>query len=123
LGNLETYIETEVPFQSLQRLNEKLGLHLMHLFSKSNTISANPDNPTIFATSTNHILPQGEKVLNILTWQEEIIPIDIHVQTQTIASGYLEGNIFKGEFKAILIYKEYNNSLVGLQGDFRVHLA
>jgi len=122
-GKLEAYIETEVPFQSLQQLNEKLGLHIMRLFSESNTISLDPDNPTIFAASTNNILPQGEKVLNFLTGQETSFPMNIHVQTETTASGYLEGNIFKGEFKAILIYKEYNNLQVSLQGDFRVHLA
>ncbi len=32
-GNLEAYIETEVPFQSLQTLNEKLGLHSLRLLT------------------------------------------------------------------------------------------
>ena len=121
-GKLEAYIDTVVPFQSLQRLNEKLGLHFMRLFSESNTISVDPAKPTVFTASTNHILPQGEKVLNLLTWQEVPLPINIQVQTQTTASGHLEGNIFRGEFNALLIYRE-TNTQVGLKGSFQVHLA
>jgi len=121
-GKLEVYIETLVPFQGLQRLNEKLGLHFMRLFSESNTISVDRDKPTVFTASTNHILPQGEKVLDFTKGQEMLILKNIHVQTQTAASGYLKGNIFQGEFKALLIYLE-TNSQVGLNGDFRVQLA
>jgi len=121
-GKLEAYIETVVPFQSLQRLNEKLGLHSVRLFSESNIVSVNPGAPTEFAASTNNILPQGEKVLNLLTWQEMPFPMNINTQTKTKASGYLEGNIFHGEFDVLIIYKEINFE-VGLNGDFRVHLA
>ncbi len=121
-GKLEAYIETEVPFQSLQNLNEKLGLHFMRLFSDSSSVSVDIGKPTVFSSTTNHILPKGEKVLNLATWKEVPLPMNIHVQTQTTASGHLEGNIFQGEFNAIFTYHEYNLQ-VGLNGGFRIHLA
>lgn len=121
-GKLEAYIETEVPFQALQRLNEKLGLHFMHLFSDSNSVSVDIGKPTVFTSSTNHILPQGEKALNLATWQEVPLPMNIQVQTQTTASGHLKGKVFQGKFEAILTYHEIDLQ-VGLNGDFQVHLA
>ena len=50
------------------------------------------------------------------------LPINIHAQTKTNASGHLDGNIFHGEFDALIIYGGINFK-VGLNGEFRVHLA
>lgn len=121
-GQLEVYIQTEIPFQPLQRLNERLGLDSMHLLSESDTISEDTDDPTVFTSSTEHILPKGEMVLDLSTWQEVPFPMNMHVQTQTTASGYLKGKVFQGKFEAILTYNEVDLQ-VGLNGDFQVHLA
>jgi hypothetical protein len=121
-GKLEVYIQTEVPFQSLQRLNERLGLDSMRLLSESNTISMDADKPIVFTSSTDHILPQGEMILDISTWQEKPLAMNMHVQTQTTASGHLKGKVFQGKFEAILTYHEINFK-IGLNGDFQAHLA
>jgi hypothetical protein len=101
-GSLEAYIETQVPFQSFQRLNEKLGLHSMRLFSESKTISVDPEDRTVFKTTTNHILLQGEMALDLTSWLEVPFPLNIQVQTQSLAAGYLEGSTFQGTFNALL---------------------
>jgi hypothetical protein len=121
-GKLEAYIKADVPFQSLQRLNEKLGLNSMNLVSESNTLSTDNNKLTVFTSSTNHILPKGEMVLNILTWQEEPFPMTIHVQALTSASGFLNGKVFQGTFEATLIYQE-TNFKISSRGDFEAHLA
>ena len=121
-GQHVTYLETEVPFQSLQKLNEKLGLHSMQMFSETDSLSINPDNPTVFTSTTNHILPKGEVVLDLTTWKETQIPMNLSVQAQTTAMGVLEENIFSGEFKAILTYHEVGINLE-MNGAFRVHLS
>lgn len=66
-GKLEAYIQTDVQVQSLQRLNEQLGLDSMRMFSESDTISENIDNPVVFTSSTSHILPQGAMVLQAIS--------------------------------------------------------
>ena len=122
VGKLEAYIQTDIPFQSLQRLNEKLGLDSMRLISESDTISEDADNPVVFTSSSTHILPQGEMVLNLSTWQEAPLPMTYHVQTQTTVLGHLKGKVFQGKFEAILTYQEIN-SQIGLKGDFQADLA
>ncbi len=121
-GKLEVYIETMVPFQSLQRLNEKLGLHSLRLTSESESVSCDPERPTIFASVTDHILPQGEMVLDLTTWRESPFPINMNVNTQTRAVGYLESNTFQGEFEGLLAYQEIGLQ-VSMTGEFNVHLA
>lgn len=121
-GKLEVYIETQVPYQSLQKLNEKLGLHSSRLTSEDEIISNDPNNPSVFSSLTDHIIPQGEMILDLTTWQEQPFPMNVTVQTQTIASGFLDGSKFTGQFKAILFYREFNIK-VALDGTFDTHLA
>lgn len=121
-GKLETYIETQAPYQALQKLNEKLGLHSSRLFSDHDCVSTNPKIPTVFSATTSHIIPKGELVLDLSTWQEIPFPINMGIQAQTIATGYLEGNIFQGRFQALLNYQKVGLQ-VGMDGSFNVHLA
>ncbi len=120
-GKLEAYIHVDVPIKQLQSLNEKLGLDKMFLLSESSAISVDDARPTVFASNSNHILPQGVMMLNLETWQEVSLPININVQTQTKASGYLQGLVFHGKFEAILTYQEPNLKFE-LDGNFEIHL-
>ena len=121
-GCLEAFIETQVPFQSLQRLNEKLGLHSLRLFSESKDVSVDPQNPTTFSATTNHILPQGEMVLDLMTWREVPIPQNWRLETKSSAVGILDGYWFHGAFVTILIYQDLGLKL-SMNGEFRVHLG
>ncbi len=121
-GTLNAYIETQVPFQSLQKLNEKLGLHSLCLTSESTSVSDNPEQPTEFKSITQHMLPQGETVLDLTTWSETVIPINIEVITETRATGHLEGNTFKGEFIGIISYQNVGIQ-INMEGEFNVHLS
>jgi hypothetical protein len=121
-GRLEVYVETMVPFQSLQKLNERLGLHSLRLKSDDLSLSIDPAYPSRFASTTSHILPKGETVLDLTTWRELPFPMNMNVETQTIAAGYLGGHVFQGDFQALLLYKEIGLR-VGLEGSFRLHLS
>ena len=61
-GKLEAYIETTVPFRSMQLLNEKLGLHSLSLLSESESLSCDRSKPTCFGGSRRYVLPRGESV-------------------------------------------------------------
>ena len=121
-GRLEVYVETMVPFQPLQKLNERLGLHSLHSVSDDRALSIDAAHPSRFASTTSHILPKGEMGLDLMTWQEVPFPMNMNVRTQTTAVGYLEGHVFQGEFQAILIFQDMGFEL-GLEGGFRLHLS
>jgi hypothetical protein len=61
-------------------------------------------------------------ILDLTTWQEQPFPQNVTVQTETIASGWLDGKKFTGQFQAILFYQEFNIK-VTLDGTFSTHLA
>ncbi len=121
-GDLEVYIETMVPFQSLQKLNEKLGLHSLRLLAKSEALSCNPEEPTVFSSSMSHILPEGEMVLDLTSWKEIPFPMNMNINTQTTAIGTLVGNVFQGKFEAIIKYREVDLE-VEMVGEFSVRVA
>jgi len=51
-GKLEAHIEALVPFQSLQRLNEKLSLHTIQVTSEDTTLSNDGSIQTFFSGET-----------------------------------------------------------------------
>jgi len=101
-------------------LNERLGLDLLTLTSKEDVLSEDPDSPTTFLSSTQHVLPKGEMILVLTTWEEAPLPFNIHVQTHTKAVGFLKQQELKGQFEEDLLYEELNLR-VGISGSFRVH--
>ena len=121
-GQLEAYLETLVPFQSLQKLNQKLGLHTIQVTSEDGVISSDASKPTIFSGESKHILPQGEMALDLNSWSEAPLPMNILVCTKTIASGVLSDHVFCGHFQAILNYMTTGLN-IDLKGTFRMHLA
>lgn len=121
-GNLNIFLETVVPFQSLQRLNERLGLHTLSLRSEKDVLSEDPDRPTVFSATTQHVLPKGEMILDLMSWEEEPFPFNVLVRVYTKTAGVLKNHDFVGWFEAALHYEELE-SQVGMSGSFRVHLA
>lgn len=121
-GCLGAFIVTSVPFQSLQKLNEKLGLNILRLFSDDSMISTDISKQTVFSAVTNHVLPQGEKILDLMSWQEVPLPLTLHVETETTAAGVLDGKRFIGDFTALITYKEIDFKFSS-QGSFSIYLG
>jgi hypothetical protein len=76
----------------------------------------------VFSATKEIIFPQGEKVLNMQTWQEIVLPINMTISAQSTASGVLYGNKFKGNFAVVFIVKEAP-SRIEMIGDFEVNVA
>lgn len=121
-GRMEAHVETLVPFQSLQELNQRLGLHSMILRSEDKAISSDPARPTRFHSIREVILPQGEKVLNLTIWQKQSLPCNIPVRAETTGIGALQGHTFSGQFRGRLDYPSLNLK-IAVDGSFQVHLS
>lgn len=121
-GFLKAYLWTRVPYQSLQELNEKLGLDQMLLISASTVVSANPSQPTLFESEKQTILPKGMVALNMMDWSNFELPMNVSVVLKTRTAGYLAGTVFKGEFFASVSYLEWASN-ISLDGVFELQLA
>lgn len=121
-GRLQAEIDTTVPFTSLQELNKKLGLNSMILHSPDSVISIDSAEPTIFSSSRECVLPQGTKSLNLMTWQDTILPMTVVTQVETKAAGILENGVFHGEFVATVTYKGLGHT-IAIQGKFDIKLS
>lgn len=121
-GSLEAHLWSLVPFQSLQELNEKLGLDQMRLTSASTVLSTDPSQPSVFENERRTILPKGMVSLNLMDWTEVEIPMNVTAVVQTRAAGYLAGTAFTGGFFASITYVEWALNIT-LEGAFELQLA
>lgn len=121
-GTLEAHLWSLVPFQSLQKLNEKLGLDQMWLTSTSTVVSMDSARPTVFESERQMILPKGMTALNLMDWTEVEMPMNITAVVRTRATGYLTGTIFTGGFLASIVYAELRLT-VTIEGAFELQLA
>jgi hypothetical protein len=120
-GKIEAYIKTQVPFQKLQDFNERLGVHEFNLKTDDHKISLNSNAPTSFVGRNEIILPRGSKTLDLLTWQEVELQMNLSVSTETVAVGFLHEKTFSGTFTANMVYKEIQ-LLIKLNGRFKAQI-
>jgi hypothetical protein len=121
-NKLIAYLRTIVPVQSLQALNEKLGLDEFEMTSDDKTISNDKNKQTIFKYSRSIILPVGEKVLDLSTWKTIDLPINIRCDVKAQASGFLQANKFSGKFITCLKYSTMNTE-IQVSGSFEMVAA
>lgn len=121
-GRLEAHLSAVVPFQGLQSLNEKFGLNQMHLLSTCEVVSSDQANPTVFESTRHVVLPQGEVVLDLMTWKQVALPMNIVTVVHTLATGVLRGNEFFGDFEGRFAYQG-KPQRISIRGKFRIHLA
>ena len=121
-GNLVAFLNTRSPFAQLQALNERLGLTGFEAVSSDESISIHPEQPTEFRNTQVVILPAGESIFDINSWQEIELPINITCQTETLAQGYMQEQDFIGKFHCKFFYVESQIN-IEMVGDFIIHLS
>jgi hypothetical protein len=120
-NSIRARVCTQVPYEKLQKLNEQLGLHEFTLFTTDKEISTSPENPTTLLGQNRIVFPKGMICLNIQTWEDTALPIDVTTETTTTAVGFLSGNTFIGEFTAHMRYVEIPMQ-IELSGNFSVEI-
>lgn len=121
-GQMIVFLKTNGPSRSLQELNERLGLASFEMVSMDNEISSDSAAPTEFVYEHTVVLHAGEKILDINTWQEIVLPINISCHVTSQAQGILNGDRFAGKFFTRVNYLETKMS-IDMNGSFDVHLA
>ena len=121
-GKMVAYLRTIGPSRSLQELNERLGLSTFEMISFDKTISINPEKPTTFIYKRIVIFPKGEKLLNLNTWQNIILPMNMSCHIVAEAKGFLEGHKFAGKFSTRMNYLEARME-VKMNGSFEIFIA
>ena len=121
-GQMIASVKTLSHFESFQKLNEKLGLDYIEAISRDDSISTDLRNPTKFVSTRRITIPQGEKVLDLLTWKEVVIPSNIIFDTETIAEGVLKNQVFSGKFYLRVVISGLPKPLE-TGGEFVLHIA
>lgn len=121
-GGMVAYLKTEPPFQQFQDYNKLLGLEAFDVFTESEFISSDPANPTVFTSELNYTLHKGTPLYDFTSGKYHLAPVDIFVQTNTIATGILNGDKFYGTFKVNFIMQVLRISM-DMLGEFEVRIG
>ena len=121
-GQMIAFLKTRSPIQSLQKLNERLGLASFEMTSTDEQISSAQEKPTTFVYNNTLVLPKGEKLLDINTWSSIELPANISCHVIATAEGVLEGNKFSGRFSTEMNYIQASIKVL-MSGTFEISLA
>lgn len=101
-NRLKAVINTQAAIQSLQDLNQKLGLDQLVLFSDEQSLSVDPARPTLFSSSYEVVFPAGSNLLDIRTWKRFTLPFNMSNSVTVSARVYLAGKTCQGHFEAAM---------------------
>jgi len=121
-GHLVAFLRTLSPYRALQELNERLGLAEFEAISAEAVVSVDRNNPTTFRSSRRVVFPAGERLLDLMNWRDVELPRNLTCQLETIATGFLQGYKFGGEFLSKINYLELGLNFQ-TDGIFEIHLA
>jgi hypothetical protein len=121
-GGILAYLETLSPYDALQKLNERLGLGKFEVFCKDDELSIHPSKPSIFLNELIVEIPAGERLLNMLTWQEVVTTVPIKIYSKTIAAGHYDGEKFLGKFQVEFGGDQLPSNCVS-DGKFEIYIS
>lgn len=114
--------DTRGPSQSLQELNERLGMSQFEMASSDTVLSTDSSKPTSFYYQKRVLIPKGESLLNLGTWETHELPMDVSCQVNAQAMGAFEDCKFHGQFNTSIEYLDFDFEIV-LSGEFFVYLV
>lgn len=119
---LVAFLDTLSPYESLQRLNERLGIDKFEITSSDPVLSTDERRPTIFQSEHTVFFAKGEVMPNFLTGTEIRLPTNLTCKVKTLAEGVLKNNIFTGKFQAIYFYQESGLNF-SMHGEFEIQVV
>jgi hypothetical protein len=120
-GGIIGYLETLSPFDALQKLNERLGISRFEVFCKDEMLSIHPSRPSVFLNELHIEIPAGERLLDMLKWQEVVTTIPLIINSRTIAKGHYDNGKFLGDFQV-----EFSGSFTSkciMTGKFKLYIS
>lgn len=120
-GRMIAFLDTVGPTRSLQELNERLGLSSFEMISLDSQLSGDMESPTVFEHGNHVTLPAGERLLDLQTWKEITLPMNVICDVTATASGSYSDGVFSGKFATSMNY--VGGLLLEMSGSFEMFLA
>lgn len=121
-GGLVAFLDTLSPYESLQKLNERLGIARLEIASDDLVLSTDESRPTIFQSQRVIVLAKGEVLVDFRTGKDTQLLSNLTCKVKTLAQGILRDNIFIGKFQADYYYQESGFNLT-MMGKFEIYVA
>jgi hypothetical protein len=120
-GTLLAYVESRAPIRTIDDFLKKNKLSIIELVSEDRILSSNSASPTVFRCDTCVIFPKGDTLMNIETWQEVVLPLDLRMDVSCVATVAFENDRLAGSIK--LISRMNGEFLLEASGEITVILS
>lgn len=120
-GGIIAYLETLSPFDAYQELNERLGFGRFEVFCKDEELSIHPSKPSVFLNELHIEIPAGERLMDMLTWQEIVTAIPLIIDSKTIAAGHYDSGRFFGAFQ-VEVSGQFPSKCI-MTGKFEIYIS
>lgn len=121
-GKLVAFLRTSGPSRSIQALNERLGLDAFEMVCSDSQLSTDAAKPSRLLYENVVTIPAGERLLDISTWREVVLPVTITCNIRAEAQGSYSAGVFAGQFYTNMAYQGLPMR-VSMSGSFEVHLT
>ncbi len=121
-NHLIAFLRTQAPLRSFQEFNERMGFHEFEMVSQASELSIDPARPTEFVYSNTLVLPEGEELLDMTTWNRVRLSVTVRCDVSATALGVLDHNVFAGRFTSLLQMRALVPTPVKLEGEFFVRV-
>ena len=119
-GGLIAFLKARVPIRSLQELNERLGLSTFEMSTLDNQLSLDSHAPTVLVYENTVTLPKGEQLLDLASWRQVELPMNIQCHVRAEAKGSYRDGVFSGSFETRI---KSLGIKIAMSGSFDIHLA
>lgn len=99
-SELIAFLDTVSPYESMQKLNERLGLAKLEITSVDFEVSDDENQPTSFESDQTVVFAKGEEMYNITQGKNIFLPMNLTCKVKTLAEGVLKKSVFSGKFQA-----------------------
>lgn len=97
---IKATLEWSMPHEELFRFAQDKRLLEVEYVALSQTLSSNPNSPTVFDVVGDVRVEKGEPIFDIVRWDTDFAGAAMRMSYRGQATGYVEGMVFRGDFQA-----------------------
>lgn len=108
-GSLIALIESRAPIRTIDDFLKKNKLTTIELRSQEKALSVDKAHPTIFRCKTGTTFAAGDVLCNVETWEDFVLPFNLHMEIDFEAKVVLEGERLCG---AIMLISKMDGKII-----------
>lgn len=106
IGGIIADIHMPKMHELMRTASTALDLDVNRYVSADDTISTDPERPSIFELTLQRFIPAGMETFDFVQWASVKVPVNMHMTFYAEATGYLNGHVFQGRYDGRILARQ-----------------